>query len=88
MKAVIEMKKTNIFYQAICVAEITFIGVVGGIVMFYALDFLNGPLRREALYLSVGIWGGYGAVAGVFGLVRLRKLSKIIEDSKRKGGDR
>lgn len=80
------MTSSLIKYKLIYILWLPLAGLLAGLILFAGLNFINGPLSRTALYLSVGIWGGYGAVAGVFGLVRLRKLSKIIEDSKRKGG--
>ncbi|WP_209268890.1 hypothetical protein, partial [Salmonella enterica] len=41
------------------------------------LNYVNGPLSKFALYLSVGVWGGYGVFSGIYGYLNLRKILKL-----------
>ncbi|CSD43773.1 Uncharacterised protein [Vibrio cholerae] len=45
--------------------------------MFALLNYVNGPLSKFALYLSVGVWGGYGVFSGIYGYLNLRKILKL-----------
>jgi len=56
-------------------------GVLLGIGVFSLFDYINGPLNKFALYLSVGVWGGYGFYSGIYGYLKLRVMSKLQTDN-------
>lgn len=71
------MKKLPVKYMAVYLVGFPLAGILLGIGVFLLFDYINGPLNKFALYLSVGVWGGYGFFSGIYGYLNLRKMSKF-----------
>ncbi|WED79228.1 MULTISPECIES: hypothetical protein [Aeromonas] len=71
------MKKIGLKYRAVYLLGFPLAGVLIGIAVFALFNYVNGPLSKFALYLSVGVWGGYGVFSGTYGYLNLRKILKL-----------
>ncbi|MGY1279772.1 hypothetical protein ACW699_16070 [Klebsiella pneumoniae] len=71
------MKKTGLKYRAVYLLGFPLAGAFIGIAVFALLNYVNGPLSKFALYLSVGVWGGDGVFSGIYGYLNLRKILKL-----------
>lgn len=70
------MKKTGLKYRAVYLLGFPLAGAFIGIAVFALLNYVDGPLSKFALYLSVGVWGVW-SVSGIYGYLNLRKILKL-----------
>jgi len=79
------MKKTDLKYRTVYLFGFPLAGILIGIAVFALFNYVNGPLSKFALYLSVCVWGGYGVFSGIYGYLNIRKLltlNKANEESR------
>lgn len=73
------MKKTGLKYRAVYLLGFPLAGAFIGIAVFALLNYVNGPLSKFALYLSVGVWGGVWSVLRNLWILKYKENIKVKE---------
>ncbi len=73
------MKKTDLKYRAVYLLGFPLAGAFIGIAVFALLNYVNGPLSKFALYLSVGVWGGVWSVLRNLWILKSKENIKVKE---------
>ncbi|ASK71437.1 TPA: hypothetical protein I7566_13245 [Vibrio cholerae] len=73
------MKKTGLKYRAVYLLGFPLAGAFIGIAVFALLNYVNGPLSKFALYLSVGVWGGVWSVLRNLWILKSKENIKVKE---------
>ncbi|HHZ5483029.1 hypothetical protein, partial [Citrobacter freundii] len=74
-----KMKKTGLKYRAVYLLGFPLAGAFIGIAVFALLNYVNGPLSKFALYLSVGVWGGVWSVLRNLWILKSKENIKVKE---------
>lgn len=73
------MKKIGLKYRAVYLLGFPLAGAFIGIAVFALLNYVNGPLSKFALYLSVGVWGGVWSVLRNLWILKSKENIKVKE---------
>ncbi len=73
------MKKIGLKYRAVYLLGFPLAGVLIGIAVFALFNYVNGPLSKFALYLSVGVWGGVWSVLRNLWILKSKENIKVKE---------
>nr|WP_181726429.1 hypothetical protein [Vibrio cholerae] len=73
------MKKTGLKYRAVYLLGFPLAGAFIGIAVFALLNYVNGPLSKFALYLSVGVLGGVWSVLRNLWILKSKENIKVKE---------
>ncbi|EPU1457580.1 hypothetical protein ACVUP5_005181, partial [Escherichia coli] len=71
--------KTGLKYRAVYLLGFPLAGAFIGIAVFALLNYVNGPLSKFALYLSVGVWGGVWSVLRNLWILKSKENIKVKE---------
>ncbi|EPQ2910260.1 hypothetical protein NRH22_003499, partial [Escherichia coli] len=66
-------------YRAVYLLGFPLAGAFIGIAVFALLNYVNGPLSKFALYLSVGVWGGVWSVLRNLWILKSKENIKVKE---------
>ncbi len=72
------MKKTGLKYRAVYLLGFPLAGAFIGIAVFALLNYVNGPLSKFALYLSVGVWGVWSVLRNLW-ILKSKENIKVKE---------
>lgn len=70
----------RLIYLLIYMIGFPALGILFGFVFFKIFDSINGPLQEFAFWISIIAWGGFGFIAGCYGMyffIKVEKLRKL-----------
>lgn len=59
-------------------------GILFGFLFFKLFDLINGPLSNIALEISLIVWGSFGFITGLYTLIAVRRVNKLVNSDKGK----
>jgi len=71
------MKKTDLKYRTVYLFGFPLAGILIGIAVFALFNYVNGPLSKFALYLSVCVWGGVWRVLRNLWILKYKEIINV-----------